>query len=261
MIKTKISRREAIKQISVLAGSLWLSACSLPTKHTLSLPSIGSIDRPKKNKTIALLGATGMAGQYILHEALIQGYDIRALVRSPEKLDALKNQITIIKGNARDLSSIKELLQGSDLVISALGPVKDDGEAARNICTIATGHIIQVMQEQNINRYILVSGAAVTMPGDDRNLKGWLIKKMAQISLPDAVRDKESEYKYLEESAIGWTLVRCPVIEAEPFQRAARATLDTPISFNLRAGELARFVIEQIDSMEYIRKGPFLGSL
>ncbi|MBF8270843.1 MAG: hypothetical protein HW386_2552, partial [Gammaproteobacteria bacterium] len=32
-------------------------------------------------------------------------------------------------------------------------------------------------------------------------------------------------------------------------------------SFNLRAGELARFVIEQIDAQEYIRKGPFLGSL
>jgi len=257
----KITRREAIKQIGVLAGSLCVSACTSLTRETQPLPTTDIGARAKLNKTIALLGATGMVGGYILREALVQGYDIRALARTPAKLDALKNQITIIKGNARDLSSIKELLQGSDLVISALGPVKDDGEAARNICTIATGHIIQVMQEQNINRYILVSGAAVTMPGDDRNLKGWLIKKMAQISLPDAVRDKESEYKYLEESAIGWTLVRCPVIDAEPFQHEARATLDTPISFNLRAGELARFVIEQIDSKEYIRKGPFLGSL
>jgi putative NADH-flavin reductase len=256
-----LSRREAIKLISVVAGSLWLAACSFSTKQTLLLPPIGSFDRPKINKTIALLGATGMVGGFILQQALVQGYDIRALVRTPAKLDALKNQITIIKGNARDLSSIQELLQGSDIVISALGPVKADGDAAKNISTIATGHIIQVMQQQNIERYILVSGAAVAMPGDDRSLIGWIIKIMAQMTLSDTVRDKEAEYKLLEESAIQWTLVRCPLIDAELYQHEAKVALDTPPSFNLRAGELAHFLIEQIDSQEYIRKGPFLGSL
>ena len=256
-----ITRREAIKQISVLAGSLWFSACTPLTRQTPPPPTTVSIDRVKRNKIIALLGATGMVGGYILHEALIQGYDIRALARTPAKLDARKNQITVIQGDASDLSSIQELLQGSDVVISALGPVHADGVAARNICAIATGHIIQAMQQQNIKRYILVSGAAVPMPGDDRNLEGWLIKELAQITLSDDVRDRVAEYKLLAESAIEWTLVRCPLIDAEPFQRDARATLDTPASFNLRAGELARFVIEQIDAQEYIRKGPFLGSL
>ena len=117
------------------------------------------------------------------------------------------------------------------------------------------------MQAQNIQRYILVSGAAVTMPGDDRNLKGWVIQKMARITLSDAVHDKEAEYELLDESSILWTLVRCPLIEARPYQRSAKAALDTPSSFHVRAGELARFVVEQIDSQEFVRKGPFLGSL
>lgn len=256
-----LSRREAIKLIGVVVGVLWLSACSLPTKQTLLLPPAARVENPKIHKTIALLGATGMVGGYILQEALAQGYDIKALARTPAKLDALKNQITIIKGNALDLSSIRELLQGSDIVISALGPVKADGDAAKNISTITTDHLIQEMQRQNIERYILVSGAAVVMPDDDRNLKGWIIKIMAQTALSDVVHDKEAEYKLLEESTIQWTLVRCPLIDAVPFQREAEAALDTPPSFKLRAGELARFMIEQIDSPEYMRKGPFLGSL
>jgi len=257
----KISRREALKQICVLAGSLWFPACSFTTRQTLSLPPADSLPSPKKNKTIALLGATGMAGGYILREALVQGYDIRALARTPAKLDALKNQITVIKGDARDLSSIQELLQGSDIVISALGPVHTDGDAAKNICTVATGHIIQVMHQQNIKRYILVSGAGLAMPGDHRDLKGWLIKTLAQLALAEAMQDKEAEYRLLEKCDIQWTLVRCPLIDPEPFEHAAEASLVTPGSFRLRAGELARFVIEQIDTLEYIRKGPFLGSL
>jgi len=257
----KISRREALKQLGMIAGSLWLSGCSISTKQTPPPFPVTVAIGPKKHITIALLGATGMAGGYILREALAQGYGVRALARTPAKLDAVKDRISIIKGDARDLSTIQELLKGSDAVISAIGPVKTDSKAARGICTTATGNIIQAMQQLNIRRYIVVSGAAVDMPGDKRSLKGWLIQKLAQIGLYNAVRDKESEYELLQDSSAQWTLVRCPLIEPEPFRREAKASLDTPVSFNLRAGELARFIIDQIQSQKYIREGPFLGSL
>ena len=257
----KISRREALKQIGLFAGVIWLPACSISTKETPLTPPAGDLYRPKKNKTIALLGATGMVGGYILNKALIQGYEVRALVRTPAKLDAFKNQITIIQGDARDVASIQELLTGCDVVISALGPVKAEGKAAVDICSAATSQILEVMRQQNLNRYIVISGAAVTMPGDHRNLKGWMIQKLAQIALSEILRDKNREFNLLQASWVQWTLVRCPLIDPEPYRHAAQARLDTPASFNLRAGELARFVIDQIDSLEYIRKGPFLGSV
>ncbi len=71
-----------------------------------------------------------MAGGHILREALIQGYDIRALARTPAKLDVVRDRIAIIQGDARDPVSIQELLTGSDVVLSALGPVRA-GELAR----------------------------------------------------------------------------------------------------------------------------------
>lgn len=256
----KLSRREALKLIAAFSAGLALPSCSITSKRSLPLLQPPNIPIPGKNMTVAMLGATGMAGSYILSEALVQGYDIRALARTPAKLEAVKDRIVIVKGDARDRSAIQELLLGSDVVISALGPVKADGRAALDICTIATGHIIPVMQELHIARYILLSGAAVTMPGDNRNLKGWLIQNLARLALSYAVHDKVSEYQLLKDSDVDWTLVRCPLIDAELFRHEAVATLDTPVSFHLRAGELARFVIGQIDSKEYIRKGPFLGS-
>jgi hypothetical protein len=98
------------------------------------------------------------------------------------------------------------------------------------------------------------------IPGDDRNLTGWLMQQMAAVTLHDTLEDKQAEYQLLADSSVQWTLVRCPLIGPEPFKHKPRVSLDTPISFSLRAGELARFIIEQIDSDEFIRKGPFLDS-
>jgi len=256
-----ISRRQAIKELVLLAGSLWFASCSSNTKQTPPPAPAEYSGGSRKNLTVALLGATGMSGGYILREALAQGYDVRALARTPAKLDVFKNRITTIAGDARDPVAIMDLLQGSDVVISALGPVKTDGAAARNICSAATGQILQVMQRQQIRRYIVVSGAALTMPGDDRNFLGRVVQILARLTLSSAVRDKEAEYKLLAASPVQWTLIRCPVIEAGPYLQPASATLGTPSSFMLRAGELARFVIDQIGSKVYIRQGPFLGSV
>ena len=252
--------RNVIKKVAIIVSVLVLSACLSQDRQTGSVPAVDSGIASEKNITIAVLGATGMVGGFILQEALAQGYDIRALARTPKKLDTLKGRITIVQGDARDPSAIAALLRGSNIVISALGPVKADGDAAKMISTTATGHIIQFMPEYNIKRYIVVSGAAVIMPGDDRNLTGWLIQKMASITLHDTLKDKQAEYQLLADSSVAWTLVRCPLIEAEPFKHKPRASLDTPTSFSLRAGELARFIVEQIDSEEFIRKGPFLDS-
>ena len=242
----------------VIIAALLLAACAAPTRPPEPLPDDSQIE--KKEVTVAMLGATGMAGRFIVREALAQGYDVRALARSPHKLDALKERITVIEGNALDPNALGSLLDGSDVVISALGPVKADGDAARMVSTNVAELIIGLMPDYGIERYILVSGAAVEIPGDNRSFTGWLVQKLAALRFPRTLKDKQAEYELLAQSTVQWTLVRCPVINPEPFQQAPEASLDTISSFSLRAGELARFVIEQIDADEFLREGPFLES-
>ena len=201
-----------------------------------------------------------MVGGFVLQEALTQGYNIRALVRTPQKLNALKDQITIVQGDALDRAAIDALLAGSDVVISALGPVKADGEAALMVSTTASGHVIESMLEHSIQRYIVVSGGAVTVPGDDRNMTGWLLQQAASLTLRSTLQDKQAEYELLADSSSQWTLVRCPIIDPEPFEQHAAASLETPTSFRLRAGELARFIVDQISSDEFVGEAPFLSS-
>lgn len=253
-------RKGLIYQLTIGMFILALAACSsTPTKVP---PTALATETPveQRDLTIAVLGATGMVGGFILQEALEQGYNVRALARSPHKLDYLKDQISIVKGDARDAAVIDELLSGSDFVVSALGPVRGDGDAALMVSTVATGHIIELMPKHGIQQYLLVSGGGVNVPGDDRNFTGWLMQKLVSVALRDTLEDKQAEYELLAASAVPWTLLRCPRIVSQPFVEAPVSSLETPTAFNLRAGELARFMIDEISSQAFVGKAPFLNS-
>jgi len=55
-------------------------------------------------------------------------------------------------------------------------------------------------------------------------------------------------------------LARCPLIDPESFSYSPLLSLETPPAFRLRAAELAQFMLDQIDSRQYVQQGPFLGS-
>ncbi|MEM6580682.1 MAG: NAD(P)H-binding protein [Pseudomonadota bacterium] len=234
-----------------------LCACATPRPDPLPVPPAPS---KTQQVTIAMLGATGLAGSYILNQALAQGYNVRVLARTPSKLERYAGRIAVVKGDARDSETIAELLRGADVVVSALGPVKADGDGAKMINSSVTADIIRQMPDFGIERYIMVSGAAVLMPGDDRDASGWLMRELVQLRLRSELVDKQAEYEELAQSSVDWTLVRCPLIEPEPFAAAPIVSLTTPPAWSVRAGDLAYFVVEQIESDEYVRKGPMVGS-
>lgn len=246
----------------VVAGvcACLLLACASP--GPLPAPTVRPVPEGevRAQHTVALLGASGMVGEYLLREALARGYTVRVLARTPAKLAEFAGRVTIIQGDARDPSAIEALLRGSDVVISALGPVKSDGEAARFINTTATGNVLQAMQGKGISQYMVVSGAAVVMPGDERDLLGWWIRTLAQIGLRDELEDKQAEYELLAASPVDWMLVRCPLIDPQPPRWPAMASTRTPPAFRVRAGEVAQFMLDQIDARQFVRAGPFLGS-
>jgi putative NADH-flavin reductase len=247
-------------RIAIVLTAILLCAC-VSTPGPGGLPTVDERSySANKDVTLAILGATGMVGGFLLEQALEQGYQLRVLARTPAKLDSFKGRITVVEGDARDSSAIGELLLGSDVVLSALGPVKADGNAARMLNTSVTRSIIDLMPSYGIQRYILVSGAAVSAPGDDHSFTGWLVQKSAALTLHSALVDKQAEYALLADSSIAWTSIRCPVIKAKPYQWRPQVSLETPGSFTLRAGELAHFMLEQVDSAEFIGMSPFLSS-
>ena len=250
----------ALRQLLPLLLVLALGACSVQQTRLTPGSIVDASEPVQRDTTIALLGGTGFVGGYLLREALSRGYPVRLLSRSPDNLAYLGERVTVINGDARDPGALQALLDGAQVVVSALGPPRARGDSRSGLNSAVTAALIPAMQAAGIERYLLISGAAVVMPGDARNLSGWWMRQLVRVRYPGILEDRQREYDLLAVSDLGWTLLRCPLIEGEGYQAPARVTLDTPAGFYLRAGELAQFLLDELETPRFRRQGPFLSS-
>ncbi|MEJ2618247.1 MAG: NAD(P)H-binding protein, partial [Ignavibacteriaceae bacterium] len=108
---------------------------------------------------IAILGSTGFLGKVVLKKALDEGYLIKTLVRSPEKLGEFKDKVEFIKGCVTQTYKLEETVRGVEAVISTIGPpMKKTGDP--ELYKNAMIKLIAVLENQNIKRFIHIGGAA-----------------------------------------------------------------------------------------------------
>lgn len=138
------------------------------------------------SQTIAFLGATGGCVSACLIAALKDGYTCRALVRTPSKLAASLDaqgvsksslaDLEIIEGNAKDINSVKALLQTStgivDTIVFGVGaapklrlhimPVTLDDP---NLCRTAMATLLSALNELKAAtkpRLLVISTTGIT---------------------------------------------------------------------------------------------------
>ena len=75
---------------------------------------------------IAILGANGKAGKFLVNEALEKGYQVKILTRNSTNTEKINKNIETIIGDARNFSTIQDLLQGCSAVINAVGQPKNE---------------------------------------------------------------------------------------------------------------------------------------
>jgi putative NADH-flavin reductase len=70
---------------------------------------------------LLVLGATGGIGREILRQGLERGHAITAFVRSPNRLDDLRDRVAVAKGDLLDVNAMAEIFAGHDAILSAFG--------------------------------------------------------------------------------------------------------------------------------------------
>ena len=208
-----------------------------------------------KQTTIALLGGTGMVGGHILKQALAQGYPLRVLSRSPQKLAYLQGRVTVIEGDARDPQVIARLVEGSDVVVSAIGP---GANADPGLNSRVSANVLAAISSAASQRYLVVSGAGVSSHTDQRNITGWMIRLLARLRYGELLRDRQAEYAMLAASVTDWTLLRRPLIDGGASGSAAKVSLNNPGQYRLSAEALAHFILQEVASPNYSRAAPFV---
>jgi len=176
--------------------------------------------------TTLIVGATGATGRLLVQQLLDRGEEVRAIVRSPEKLPKTTvddNRLTVIQAGILDLSDseMAQYVNGCRAVASCLGhnltlkgvygqPRRLVTDAARRLC-----EAVKANNPQGPTKYVLMSTVANHNPDLDDPLpfKERAVFGLLRVVLPPQA-DNEQAAGYLKstigqnDKAIEWSAVR-----------------------------------------------------
>ena len=121
-------------------------------------------DQPK---CVALTGASGFVGGYILKRLLLSGVEVRVLARHPQRLKAADARMRIVEGDLFDPSALKQLVDGVDAVIHLVGiiaQVPQKGQTFDRVHRLATENLLDATKEAKVKRWVHMS-ALGSRPG------------------------------------------------------------------------------------------------
>ena len=107
-------------------------------------------------KKIAFIGATGMLGRPVIHQLTEAGFDVTALVRSPDRAD-LGDKLRLIKGDLKNPEDVDQLLEGKDAVYISLSILQNEKENDWHTETDGMKIILASAQKKSIQRILLLS--------------------------------------------------------------------------------------------------------
>lgn len=205
---------------------------------------------------IAVIGGTGKSGSYLIQELFSNHFQVKALVRNPQKVQQIPAGIEIVLGEVTDKDAITRLLNGCTHVVSMLGMGTPPSEPT--IFAQSTQHILDAMQQEGIQRYIVTTGLNVDTPSDQKSEQTQFGTQWMKQNFPISTANKQTEYDLLVNSTADWTLIRLPMIELTDDNPPVNTDLKDCTENKISAKSLAKFVVTQLLSKEFSRQAPFV---
>ncbi|MEK6477470.1 NAD(P)H-binding protein [Catalinimonas sp. 4WD22] len=210
-------------------------------------------------KKIALFGASGQSGKAFLAQALAKDYTIKALVRTPAKVEEeaqLSTKLHIIQGDVLKAEDVERTVEGTDLVVSLFGHVKGSPE---DLQTRGTQHIVNAMQKHRVERIISLSGGGLPYEKDEPKFADKLIRGIMKIAASKILNDAIQHAEVLEDSGLKWTIVRGPRLTNEPQRGAYRVGwVGVNASTKIGRADLADFILQEVEEAKYTYQMPFV---
>jgi putative NADH-flavin reductase len=199
-----------------------------------------------------ILGATGGTGRQLIGQALARGHQVTAFVRSPEKLGARQQGLSVQQGDPRDAAALNVALSGHDAVLSALGPpgLELPGLGRSTILRDSALSTVSAMQSAGIRRLLIVSAAILF---EDMGVLAALLRRTL---LRNVVVDSGEMEQVVTASNLEWTIVRPPrLTTAPPTGRYQVADNRYPPGKRaLSRADLAHFLLDELDQRIHLRQ-------
>jgi putative NADH-flavin reductase len=204
---------------------------------------------------LTIFGATSTTGKHLVEKALQSLHEVTAFVRDAAKLGIAHDKLKVISGDALNPAQVEVAVQGSDAVLSTLGPKGKPAVMAAE----STKNIASAMEKHGMKRLVVTSVAGIAVPQDQRgfNFADALIK----LFLKDVFTDRENQFAVLESSKLDWVMVRVPRLTDNPAKGSVRAFFGNPSpSMKVTRADLADFMLKQLTENQWLRQAPILSN-
>lgn len=118
-----------------------------------------SPSRERGMKRVLVAGSTGYLGRFVVKACAAHGWFVRALARSPEKLDDLRDQLDeVVVGEVTRPETLAHVCDDIDVVFSSVGITRQkDGLTFRDVDYQGNKNLLDVALRAGVERFVYVS--------------------------------------------------------------------------------------------------------
>ena len=213
---------------------------------------------------IAIFGASGATGNLLTQRCLEAHHHVTALLRTPEKF-LLRDHIRVIQGSPFNLASVRQTIEGADVVLSALGAnsLKKEDVLERAIPQIITAMQETASQPKPVRRIIVLGSAGALPDSLDKQpaWRRWIVQNIVYNTfLKYPVASQISQWSNISRSNLDWTMVMPPMLTNARGHGTYRIDGEALPRNGSRISreDVADFMMQQIDNPQWVRKGVYI---
>ena len=191
---------------------------------------------------LIIFGATGATGRCLVEGALARGHKVRAVARTPAKLDLVHPSLEVVCGDVTDGASIAPALAGQDAVLSV------------TLYSRGTASILAAMAQHGVTRIACVS-AGGTKQGVDPNNPWFFEHVITPLLLARIFDDMRRMEELLMASDTAWSIFRPPQLLNTPATGRYRVApaYSLPHGRQIARADLADLMLDAVEQGTYIR--------
>jgi uncharacterized protein YbjT (DUF2867 family) len=215
---------------------------------------------PQCTMRVIVIGATGNLGTEVVREALAAGHDVTALARNTPTIAITDDSLRVMRGDAKDPTSLQRAIVDQDAVISCLG-TKDRKDST--LRSEGIRNTIAAMRKHGVNRLIVFSAFGVGDSAVQLKRNSFFFGRIIQpLLLKAPFEDMAKMEEEVRASGLDWTIVRPSALTKKPATGAVKAVLgdDETVGASIPYADVASFMVEQLASDRYVGKAPAIST-
>jgi putative NADH-flavin reductase len=203
---------------------------------------------------VTVFGASGRVGRHVVTAARAAGHDLTVLSRTGDL--PVREGVAVVKGAIEDLDAVRRAVAGRDVVISAVGPRHNTQEEELAL-EAGMRNVTRAMAEAGVRRLVVLSGAAVSVPGDRKPVIDTVASRFVRLMARHVVGAKQREYQVMVATGLDWTALR-PAIVNDGEARGYRLSLELRPGARTTRADVGQALVDQLTDEEFVRQAPFV---